>query len=408
MKKIYFILASLALITVSCTTDDASQEAALRSPGNIVGFMASTTRADVATLATLEGDAAGFNVFATNGTSPGGWHPVIDGTNNYIYDTTDGWGWGSTTAPKWSTNDADYPMKFYAYYVSNPANVSVASGVSGNVGKVDITYTATDDKQSDLLTATSTAVVRPAGDKVPLTFKHALAKVGFGFIEGDDADVYVQAIGFNNLSDSRTYKVADQAFATGQSTANVSFTYLPLSKPAKTVENTDGTLFDTALPADHAAINKPLILLPQTTLSMKVVDSKADIKDAHIYMTYRLEQGADVNAIGYKDASQHPDYVEAVHGTKYNGQPLFVKVVYPVATGNLVWESGKAYTYKMNMGTANATNGYLADEYYYDKDGNKTDFEVENKDEGDQMRDGCINFIVDVEDWGAETSQPIE
>ncbi len=387
MKKIFFLFASAALFTVGCTTDESSEVSTLRSGTNSIGFISNTTRADIITLDELKDDGAGFVVYATNGNSPTVWNTEIKGKNNYIFNDTDNtWEWDSTT-PKWSDDSADYDMNFYAYYAADYTDI-VADDTT--IGAVDVAYTADVDGQVDLLTATASVSTRPAGDKVALTFKHILSKIDFGVVVGTDVTTHIQAVGFSTICNNRSYKIATDVWDVQPTNATddySDYSYLDTTKDAIS-NSADGSI---------AGTRGSLMMIPQTTTSWAPASS-ATPKDAYIYIIYRLEQGTNLNSIGYADAANHPDF-DSVANADLDGDPLFVKVGYPVADGDMEWESGNAYTYNINLGTTSATNGYLIDEYYYDEDGNPTDLEVENKEIGDPISDGYINFIVDVEDW---------
>ncbi len=389
MKKIFFLLSTVALVAVSCSTDEGSDIVTLRSAENRIGFLTNTTRADIVTLDILKADADGFMVYATNGTSPTAWHDEIKGANNYIF-TSGEWGWEGVN-PMWSADAADYPMNFYAYYASDYTDIAADDSA---IGQLAATYTADTDGQVDIITATATTGSRPLGDKVPLTFKHILSKVGFGVALGDGITSHVQAIGFNTICNNRSFTVADPVvWATQPTGATSNYSYLDTKQPA--IENSA----TAAIPGTRGE----LMMVPQVTKSW--VPNSA-LQDAYIYVLYRLEKGADTQFIGYKNAADHPDY-DSTTDAAFNNKPLFVKVAFPVAAGDMEWKSGFAYTYNINLGTPGASNGYLADENFYDENGVRTTFEVENKDEGDMISEGYINFTVDVEPWDTPVSNPV-
>ncbi len=386
MKKIFYLFAAATLFTVGCTADDGSDVSTLRS-GNSIGFISNTTRADIITLDKLKDDELGFEVYASNGEAPTGWHIDIKGENNYI--CKDGiWGWKNAN-PVWSEDSDDYPMKFFAFYADDYTYVIPDAST---IGALDVAYTAATTGQVDLLTAYAKADARPAGDKVALTFKHILTKVDFGVVVGTEVKTHIQAAGFANICNNRKYKIESDVWHDQPTNMNSDYSYLDTTLDAIT-NSANGAI---------AGTRGSLMMIPQTTTSWDPTSSSTPT-DAYIYVIYRLEQGTNLNSIGYADASLHPNFDE-VANADLDGDPLFVKVGYPVADGDMVWESGNAYTYNINLGTAGATNGYLIDEYYYDEEGNRTTLEVENKDIGDQISDGYINFIVDVEDWNEPVS----
>ncbi|MFI3286525.1 MAG: fimbrillin family protein [Rikenellaceae bacterium] len=393
MKKITFILASCALCAVSCSQNE-SVDFAVPTTDNVIGFMSNTSRATTLTLDALEDDTNGFVVYGINALTNGAWYQYIDGTNNYAF-ANNNWGWANADKkPVWPTagTDGEYPVNFYAYYTQ--ADAADYSVDNSSESKLAITYTAPSALQHDLLTAKASTKARPAGDKLPLTFKHILSKVKFQITVGDQFTVHTQSIGFNDVCNSRGYLLATEAWG-DQAASSDSYPYLLTKEPA------------IVSPATIEGDNGDLMLLPQTTRSWD--PTSGVVSDSRIELIYRAVDGT-TDVVGYTLAESHPKYdpTNADH-TKYKGQPLFVKVGYPVgdSDNNLVLASGMSYNYNIKMGMDGATNGYVASEYLYDQDGNETTLEVDSKDVGDPITDGYINFTVDVNEWAPETGSDI-
>ena len=130
-------------------------------------------------------------------------------------------------------------------------------------------------------------------------------------------------------------------------------------------------------------------------------------------MVYRLTyQGHDY--IGYSQAQNHPGFLGSdlqAGGYPATG-PLFVKVGYPF---DLQWIAGSGYTYYIALnGDDTTTGGYLIDQNYYDRSGNRTDLVVgDNDGDGDPespvvpdpvITNGSdIHLVPIVSDWDEET-----
>ncbi len=403
MKRISLFVAACTLCgVVSCSQDEGKDVAALSSAENGIGFISSTSRADVLTISNLKDDEKGFYVFGIKASSSS-WDEDMNGENNYIYSGTD-WEWDDNT-PSWPSESTDYPINFYAYYVYNDVDNTTTSEntddgvtvVKTDEASLAITYAAPTKGQTDILVATTTTDVRPVGDKLPLTFEHILSKVNFDISVATGYTVYSQAMGLNQICSERTY-----TFTSGWGTQDAddidSYSYMTTQNAA--IVSTE----------DLVATYGDLMLLPQTTASWQPVEGVSTVEGSHIFLIYRAvdindadKADDDVDVIGYTDAASHPDY-NAETDSKYAGTPLFVKVGYPLSSDDFVIEKGKGYTYDINLCSEGATNGYLISEYYYDEDGNETKFEVKGKDISDPMSDGYINFNVYVNDWSDSTT----
>ncbi|MFR9503662.1 MAG: fimbrillin family protein [Rikenellaceae bacterium] len=386
-KSSLFIIAACALSVASCTKEE-TQQVDSSTAQNQIGFLSNTTRADILTLSDLQDDDNGFVVYGIkNGV--GTWDEEMDGSNYYSY-VNDYWGW-TESSPMWPTDSDDYPIDFYAFYFTlDEDQVAADKGIkitNDNQSALAITYAAPTAGQTDILAASATAEARPSGDRLPLTFNHILSKVNFDITTGEEVTVYTQAVGLNSICNERSYMLSSSSWANQSASAIDDYPYLTTQNPA--VDSSEDKI-------SKVATN--LMLLPQTTTSWDPSAGESTVSGSHIYLIYRAEEGENLNAIGYSDASLHPDYNEETDYAYYK-EPLFVMVGYPLGETDFVLKQGQSYNYNISLGTDGATNGYLIDEYYYDKKGNRTKFLVENKDVNDPISDGYINFTVAVNSW---------
>lgn len=453
MKKIALGFATCGLILSSCSSNDVFEDNQGTNNPNAINFSATTTRATVNTLNEVKG---GFPVYAVTTKTALDWH--IQGA---IYEHKDGsWLWRSD-AQKWPTLDK-FPMNFYAYYpaVRKTDSDAVyepkpdATNVV-NTLKATITIGSKAEYQEDYLAANTTGITRPMAT-VPLQFKHITTKINFGVIAADGTKSYVQQMNINNVKNQGTYDYV----ATGNNwsyTTNDGFNTDVLNKydyfetpgvTADKVKDVKQFTFDSENPAqpfypftptgstEIKAEKAHLMLLPQAETAVwtpeKYTGTETAVSDnqtnsdkntpagltitplyAYIGSVYRMDDGNGKDLVGYSDASKHPNYNDLPEGSeweKYTG-PLFVKVGFPLATGDdskFSWAMGKGYTYNIVLGEYNSSGGYILDNRYYDKYGNPTDLTIDGKNPGDPVLGGDIHFHVTVENWGDDESTDIE
>lgn len=387
-----------ALAATSCAKDDVSSSNAEYNPDQI-GFRSNTSRASVVNLPALAASPDGFKVFGASGSAPAGWYAGIDGTNNYKA-TAGVWGWVNA-APVWPTTPTGYPMKFYAFFPASAGGMSITTPTPTTMSG---TYTVLPEAtQVDFLAAKATAVSKPASGMLPLTFTHILSKINFGVIPGFGATVHVQSINVNNVGNSRSYDFLTGDWTTPQPLAFVSkYFYKTTTTPATALTGIDVT--EAAVQNVVPSNGGNLMLMPQTATTWTPATGVA-AANAHMGVIYRLTTVADPNAVGYTVANSHPNYnaLTAAEKTVLNGKPLFVKVGYPFAPSTMTWNKGKGYTYNICLGTANASNGYIVNDFYYDELGNPTTLPIIGKDNGDPISNGNINFNLSVSDWDDTT-----
>ncbi len=397
MKKNSLFIAACTLLFASCSQDAVEEVVnSSASSTNQIGFLSSTSRASVITLDELQGDEVGFVVYGIKSDGDGEWDTEMNGSNYYTHVSGD-WAWSETT-PEWPDVDTEstaYPINFYAiYYLAESSGVTV---VNTSEDLLAITYAAPTDGQVDILTASTSTDTRPSGDKLPLTFNHILSKVECQVTTGDDYVVYAQSVGFNNICSKRSYLVASSAWDSQDMSSTNLYPYMTTQTEAINTSEDD-------LVASYGT----LMLLPQESTSWQPTDEDVENLDgSYIYFIYRATDLNGGDIFGYTDAASHPDY-DPDTDSNYNDTPLFVKVGYPLGTSSFIIEAGKSYLYDINIGTTDATNGYLIADNYYDMYGNETDFDVKSKEIGDPLTDGYINFEVYVNDWEGSTSTTIE
>lgn len=399
MKKFTWSLLILALAATSCAKDEVSSDA--KPNPEQIGFYTNTTRSTVVNLPALEASTNGFVVYAASGAAPSAWFTGIDGTNNYK-KTAGVWGW-TGTAPSWPTISTGYPMNFYAYYASSYTGLTLNTPTPVPSSFYGTYIIQSEANQVDFLAASATAVSKPASGMIPLTFKHILSKINFGVIPGSGASVFVQSINVNNVGNLRSYDFLVGNWTAPQPITFASnYSYKTTANPATQLTGIDPT--EAAVQNVVPSNGGNLMLMPQTATTWTPTTGIA-AANAFMGVIYRLTTAADPNAVGYTVANNHPNYSSLTTPIQaaLNGKPLFVKVGYPFAPSTMTWDKGKGYTYNICLGTSNATNGYVVDNFYYDETGAITTLPIIGKSKGDPISNGKINFIVNVGDWDDTT-----
>lgn len=420
MKNLAFCLATCGLFFAGCSSNDVYEENKDRGSQDVITFNANTTRAGINGLKEVK---SGFPVYATSGNNAA-WY--IAGSNNIYKDFDGKWDWsnGNTQAQnahKWPTVTNGYPMSFYAYFPKEAAGFAVNTTTVGTVTAI-ITIEADPASQTDFLAANyENVTTKPASGKLNLKFGHITSKVNFGIIAGNGADVFVQQVHINKVGNSGTYRYnsvttggnSDPAKWTSSLTGGYEGMYkyfptvtvpspteaLPVFKPSTADESTNNPVYTET----H---NRHLMLRPQTKTETwsgakpSPVVAQITPDKAYIESVYRIQANGDDNAVGYKDASNHPDFESLTEDKRValRGKPLYIKVGFPLGDP-LTWEQGKGYMYKLKLGTVDATGGIIIDDNYYDEKGNRTDLTIKDKEPGDPVNDGNIHFNVDVTEW---------
>lgn len=405
MKNLAVCLATCGLIFASCSNNDVFEENNdIHSQDNI-NFSANTTRAISNGLDQVKG---GFKVFATeNGNAS--WY-----INGGIYENKGSWDW-QNGPHKWPIDKNKYPMNFYAFYPQTADGFTPSTNTIGTV-TANITIESDPEKQTDFLAANYVNVTtKPASGKLNLMFKHITSKVNFSVIAGTGANVFVQQLHMQNVGNTGTYKYNDLVW--NPFTANEVGTGKYKYYPTATVPSNTAILPFTPATADETTknpvytnvTNRHLMLRPQTATATwagnktepAAVNGEIKPTKAYIESVYRIEANGDVNAVGYQNAVNHPDFSKLTpeKQTALTGSPLFVKVGFPLGA-SLTWVQGKGYMYSLMLGTAAGTGGIIIDDNYYDNKGNRTDLTIKDKEPGDPVNDGDIHFNVDVTEWG--------
>ena len=364
MRKIVLGLAAMALIFTSCSKDETT--AVNSSNPDAIGFEMSTgiARATSNNLVSLQGDAAGFGVYAVGSTTP-----ALIANQGYKWNTTDTkWEWDGTPNMWPAATSGEYPISFYAYYPK--AGVTLAAGALTNA----YTVAATAAAQVDYLAANQLAVAsRPSSSNVALAFKHILSKIDFKVAVGADMTVKVQSIAIKNVGNAGTFNFATLAWSAAPTTFTSGYDYLSTAKPAQSYTTTAGTAV--------TGTSGSLMLMPQNISTRTAWDPTASgavapVAQAYIEVVYRVvgtSSGDDV--VGYTEAQDHPNYST---GSPYlpvpaADSPLFVKVGYPLPTN---WLMSSAYTYTIYLGDPDASGGNLIDDTFIDEDGDETGLPV--------------------------------
>jgi hypothetical protein len=392
MKKLVLSLAAAALLFASCTQEETTSVITNENP-NAIGFDLSTgktgTRATTNNLAALQGDASGIGIYATNTSAAA---EFIDNLA-YKWDGTK-WAW-SGDEQKWPTTEAGFPINFYAYFPKAGTNLSTTLTQQYSI-------VASPANQKDLLAAKQAGVAnRPASSNVALNFKHILSKVDFKVTAGSGMTVDVQSIAVHSAGSVRTFNYGTMTWSGEAPATNVNYSYMVAPVNAANV-------FVGQSPASAAAVtgtSGSLMLLPQDFSARAWDKTEPTLSTAsYIEVVYRMTEtmsGKDV--VGYTNASNHPDY-DPTTDSALAGQPLFVKVGFPLPT---VWTMGKAYTYTIYLGTPNSSGGNVVDDNFVDNNGDDTDLPVVDPNDHHPIPtpdpivdvDKPIGFTVSVTDW---------
>lgn len=399
MKKVLMGLAATSLIFAGCSKNELTDVNSANP--DLIGFDMNTgkTKASDNKLSSLEGDAGGIKIFATN---TGASTQFID---NKVYKFDNGnWIWESGDI-QWPSTEEEYPINFYAYY---PAN---------SVPKLTTILTweymipSTSAEQVDYLVANNLNIItRPASSKVDLNFKHILSKVNFSVYAGNATTVMVQSIGIKKVANKKMFNFSDLTWEEQNWANQGSYVYTSYEK---TTENTFIGSSTTAV----TTIGGSLMLMPQSITAWMnpgvATWNEASLeKGAYIESIYRIVEtpannGKDV--IGFDDATKHPLY--GTLGGKVTGA-LFVKVAYPL---DGTWTMGKAYNYVINLGNPDSSGGILIDNNFYDENGVRTDLPVITPDGYDKQpgepifnTGSTIGFTVKVGEWEEVVTPPVK
>ena len=379
-----------------------------------ISFVDNIPKSTVSDLGTMEGDASGFRVYATSGSTPSGWYKdvnnrYIDGSNNHIYNST-ATRWGFVPDIYWPTLSSEYPVTFYALYPALPTGLGAVSSSFSPSVSLSAPYTVQGvSSQLDLLAAKATANTQPTDGIYPILFDHILSMVDFGIVSGIGTTPHIQSIEVVNVMNTRTYDFVNCAWQTTPAASGVSsYSYFsatganiwPAGAPVVTDESTNNPIY-TGTPA----LSKHLMLMPQSSPAWRSSVTTGGM----VTLLYRMGTGNGTTGIGttkevgLPDATQHPNY--STLGAGYTGA-LYVKAGFPFssATPNFTWEKGIAYNYKIGLGTPGSCNGYILDEYYYTDQGVRTNLRlIEIIKDGKQLyhklQDGEIHVMLDVYKW---------
>lgn len=392
--------AALTLTLASCQNDEGIV-AESENP-DVVQFSTNTSRAAINDLASMMASPVGFAVYGTTASSTTAWLPGVDGSATYHYSALN-WNWTSG-APQWPTTANSYPVNFYAYYPVAAAGFTPTATASTALTGAFVIQTASS-AQTDFLAGTVSTATKPQSGKLTMVFNHITSKIDYGVIAGLGMNVEVQSLVSSNLKNTATYDYMAGSWSapTGSDTYVYYGTYYPTgtggTSPIVTFKPLLGDEI-TAYPFYLLPHSNHQMLMPQTTLCW---NKSTTVANAYIGAIYRISSLLNPNVVGYASAVNHPNYVLG----DYTG-PLFAKVGFPYASGNLQWDPAKGYTYNLLLGTLNATNGYYTDTFYYDENGNRTNFPIQSgKQVGDPVTDGTINFNVLVTPWADQLPVPV-
>jgi hypothetical protein len=383
------IAAASLLLASGCAKDEVQSTNV--AAADVLGIDVSTgkTRATIADVVTLQGDASGISVFATKGAA----NEMFIDNKSYVYDGGE-WKWAADPI-MWPTTSEAYPINFYAYYPSE--SVELTTDLKG-------TYLiqATPAAQKDMLAANHLNVVtRPTGN-VNLAFKHILSKIDFKVQTGANVTVEVQSIAVRRVGSTGAFSFASLTWVEQPSSWTVDYSYMvaPLQEANKFAGATTATKVSGS--------SNSLMLMPQELNGRKWDGTMENLSaQSYLEVVYRIyETGSGDDVVGYTDAANHPGSTGSVSG------PLFAKVGYPIPDS---WQMGKAYTYTISLGTVSSSGGKLIADNFMDSNGADSGLPVLDPSTGEDINtpnpifpDKPIGFNVSVEDWGDETETLIE
>ena len=388
MLGLTIVALMLVKMLASCSKDVVSS--VTTGNPNAIGFEMSTgkTRATVNGLVNLQNDENGFGVYATN---KGATANLFIDNKAYRYDGV--WKWAGTPIA-WPSDDADYPVNFYAYYPKDI--VTLTETLEANY-----TIAATPAAQEDFMAANKKDVMyRPVSGNVNLAFKHILSKIDFKIVTGTNVTAVVQSIAVKNVGNEGTFNFAGLSWTAAPASFPASYNFMAPA-PAAT-QQFEGTTTGALVTGSSGS----LMLRPQNLEGRGWDKTIANLNNlSYIEVVYRIYDAEGKDLVGYSHASDHPEYEGSeCESNGYDG-PLFVKVGYPLPTN---WLMGKAYIYNIFLGTSDSSGGNLIDPDFKDEDGDDTDLPVVGLDPEDPIIDTSkpIGFIVDVDDWDELSPNP--
>lgn len=368
MKRKFFSLALMGMIAIagvftSCSSDDDAAPAAAVPAGSIQfdagvdGFNA--TRALPTTSANYLSQVTNFAAWAfysnTVSSFTAGDQYIGSGTTGIVIDGNLSGAWTHHTATDlayWPKNTAD-KLNFYAITPASDASFTMADvGLSNGLHHLyaNVTVPTTNSAQKDIMFAQATDQISTTNNKVvSMGFNHAMTQVVFtGTLASTNITATVGGIKVCNIKNTGkvgyltddgdntvTLGVADVAYGTGATTADISF---PIGVSATNSLTAYGTTYNLTA-ADGA-----LLMLPQTTTawnpasdSPKTIANANTNQKSYLDVTCTIKNG-DTYLVGSASGHGH--------------------VYIPFAAN---WLQGKKYTYKLIFGTG---------EGGYDEDGN--------------------------------------
>ena len=448
-----FAAATIGLLATSCSMNETEE---INVPSSdAISINATTqlsTRATINDVAVMRADNAGFAVYGKVKNVTNDWYQGAGGTdgdiagyNNHYYKA----GKGEFKTPvKWPVDAAAYPMDFYAFYPSVKPAVFTRTDAFSQV-KLNVSVPEDVDQQIDLLAGTGHTAQKPASANLTIPFVHTMSKFWFSitntdgdhpatqFVSTSPFRVFILQLGFMNVNKDGVYDVVNNAWndvvnPTGKYAYWNTFEILAGSSGHEEKEffkEVEGKFFTKEFDSKY------MMLIPQDQTSNKWItndpNAQPPIPDAenivplpgaktHVVMLYRAEDDryikpggyaasdpVEYNYIGYKDARDHPDYLDSIPGTEHNGyrRGLYVKVGYSY---DPIWLQGKGYHY--NIPVPGATGGRLLDDNYYCEHGHRTPLKVRPTKPGQPIIDSdeYIHLTPKVEDWGPDINQSPE
>ena len=428
-KRFIFSVAAIAIMLVSCSQNDMEVTNIPTSDAITLSPSTAVTRAGITDFNTLADLNGGFRVFATTGTNPTDWYAdhatpsvSIDGNNKHVYD---GSKWNFNTPVMWPEK-GNYPIDFYAFFPINHSAMPLLGTTTTSNLKLDVTIPTQVSQQIDIVSAHGQATTKPATASLSLNFDHILSKVNFAVTNtrpGNDPDdiAYVQAVGFKDVNQKNVFDVIDQVWNVNGANKLEIFNYYQtfieggtggtnlLDETEFKLDNVRENFYTTS--TNPTLANANMMLLPQVPANLwkvtKGVNSTPNDGQAHVRVMYRYELSDDVDYIGFRDASTHPEYATS---SLKDRVPAYTGHLYVLAgfTYEGTWVEGKGYLY--NIPLPGTGGGRLLDEYLYDEYGNRTDLKYPGGEEGEPVitEDEYIHLIPIVTKWDEQLPENVD
>ncbi len=422
MKKITIFAALAAVGLSSCSINQVQDVASSSDNVDNIGISTGvgTTRGTDMVGSSLQNNDINLSYADSDG---------VYGSLNFTYNNEKGEWNDNTAGTTWA--DLALPVVFYSFCDEN-GDVEIGPGFN-SAASTATEYAVSNinpEKHSDLLYMGDIVSAVPAAGKVYSTFKHALSKVDLVSKVGIN-HVVANYIAFSNLQStgvpaiSATVMSSDLKWTAGSQTTSYENINkkIALSETARAIALTESAIISNVANTT-ASRTANMKLIPQTIegdyadLQAAIKSHQADESYAtadysefkYIEVMYRMKGPQNEGVIGYENAAYHPNFKKTAQEVqdKYNGKPLYVRGAF-VMSNDLALKVSSYYKLNLNF---NTFGGLLMDDYYYDQNGDRTEFKVlADIETGDPIIPGddtVIGITVVVDEWTTESDTDMQ